>query len=598
MKRTVPSRTLPRLTGFVAALLALLGIVLWYQPAHAAAPLDHRSTAPNHPSELPGSGYLLTDPLQGASRAYWAGAYRTIAGQRSYCIDDFYDYPNPSYHYVAPEVSSWAGRPGSNNGAGGHTAQRIIWIVNSYGQSTVPATDAAVSMAINLLTGSAPFLRSYDGYFRRQLAAINPMIPNLVHQLVNDSDRYAEPYSTRLAFGAAPAVGGPGTFTVQVRSARGVAIPAATFQVTATAGLRLVSPATGRTGPTGVATVRYTALRAGPILATAQGTQLPNTTMRLGYSPSHNGANFRTGSQRVALVSKHRLTTAPPGSGRTIVTPPSIRTTVQAGNAARPVGAMVSDLVTATGLIPGAAYQLKVILQDGSALTCGSATSTVHADAHGRLAATTPGLAACGGGRDTFSEQLLDTARDLVVTSPPGQPSETFPITPVASTAVVGGVGSRPLRSRVSDRVTATGLPLLATYHVRATLRDTSGRLCGTTAGPARSDIHGQLNFVSDPLPACGQGTDTFTESISDSSAVVVASTVAGQPTETFPVRPPPAVGRPSPPPTPKPAAKRPVSTPVPRLASTGSAPTLALVGGLFSVAAGALLLLAGRRGR
>ena len=39
--------------------------------------------------------------------------------------------------------------------------------------STSAATDAAVSMAINLLMGSDPFDRSYHGYFVRQLNAIN-----------------------------------------------------------------------------------------------------------------------------------------------------------------------------------------------------------------------------------------------------------------------------------------------------------------------------------------------------------------------------------------------------------------------------------------
>lgn len=360
------SRSAIRPAVLLLAALLLPAVLLLRLPAHAAAPLDHRSTAPNHPSELPGAGYLLTDPLQGPSQAYWAGAYRTIAGQRSYCLDDFYDYPDPAYHYLAPEVSSWPGRPGSNHGAQGHTAQRIIWIVNSYGQSSAPSTDAAVSMAITLLTGSAPFLRSYASAFLPQLAAIDPAIVTFIDRMISDSDRYAGPYRTRIAFGPAPPVGGVGEFSIEIRSAREVALPRAAYRITGTAGLKLHAGVTGRTGATGIAVLAYTALRAGQLAAIAEGIQQPNTTMRLGYSPTHYAGSFSAGSQRVALVSARRLTAVRPSSARLTVRPPTIHTTVRGGSRGRPVGSPVADLLQAAGLVPDAGYQLRVSLQDSS----------------------------------------------------------------------------------------------------------------------------------------------------------------------------------------------------------------------------------------
>ena len=591
---------------------ALLGALLIRQPAQASAPLDHRPTTPNHSSELPGAGYLLTDPLQGGSHAYWAGAYRTIAGQRSYCIDDFYDYPNPSYHYLAPEVASWPARLGSNNGAHGRAAQRISWIVNSFGQSSAASVDAAVSMAINLLSGSTPFRHSYLGYFRAQLGAIDPAIVTSVDRMISDSERYAGPYTTRVSFGPSPVLHGTGQFSVEVRSGAGIPVPGAQFRILATAGLRLRSPAIGRTGSSGIATLRYLALASGPVGVIARGLREPNTTIRLGYSPSHYPGNFRTGSQRVALASGHPYVPVPPGHGGTVIAPPAIHTTVQPGTGARPAGSKVTDLVQGTGLLPRAEYLLQVRLQDGAGFVCGSAASVVRADARGRFSTVTPSIAVCGGGRDTFVERLIDTAGRPVAASPPGQPSETFPITPIASTAVIAGTGPRTVGSPVSDRVTAAGLPPLAVYRVRASLLDSTGRLCGSTVSSARSDAHGWLESTTAALTACGTLKDTFTEQLTDSSGNVLASTPAWQPTETFPLalaghnQPPPAKplptpkAKPTPSPrlTPKPAYKHPAAVPVPRLAVTGSTPRLALLTGLVGLLAGGVLMLAGRRAR
>jgi hypothetical protein len=593
----------------IAGLLVLVIAVLVFRlPAQAALPLDHRSTAPNQSSELPGAGYLLTDPLQGPSRAYWAGAYRTIAGARAYCVDDFYDYPNASYGYRTPEVSHWSGRPGSNNGARGHTAQRIIWIINSYGQSTAASTDAAVSMAINLLTGSAPFLRSYASSFKPQLNALNPDIVGFINRMIADSDRYAGPYTTKVAFGSVPAVGANGHFTVQVRSARGFALPDVPFRVTGTAGIRLRSRGWGRTGPSGIATLVYTALRSGPVAIIAQGTAVPNITMRLGYSPTHNTGNFSTGSQRVALNSAHRLSLVAPGTAHATISAPSIRTVVRGGSVPRPVGVRVTDQVQASGLQPRANYRLAVTLQDSSGSVCGSAAISVHADVHGLLDTITPGIAVCGGGRDTFAERLLDVQGHPVVHSPPGQPRETFPVSPAAKTAVHGGVRPRAVGTPVSDEVQAIGLWPGKRYQVQANLQDATGSSCGSTTGSATSDVHGVLAVTLGPIKACGTGKDTFTERLTGSDGTVLATTTAWEPAETFPVQQPPAVHRPSPPkvsppkvrPPPVAAPKLPptpaVQRPVPHLASTGATPKLALVTGILGLVMGGLLLLAGRR--
>jgi hypothetical protein len=288
--------------------------------AHAAAPLDNRSTAPNDRSELAGSGYLLTDPLNRASRAYWAGAYDTVAGLKSYGVDDLYDYPRPSYGYRTAEVSGWVGRTGSNIGASGHTGQRIVWIVNSYGQSPSRDVDAAVSMAINRLTGSAPFDRSYRSYFLPQLNAINPAIPGLIDSMLADSDMFAGPYTTRVTFGVAPGVGGSGQFAVSVRSAMGYPVRNAPFRVVRLGGGALLSASNGSTGATGVVRLRYASIQSGRVTALAVGLA-PNSTVRLGSSVSHSGTAFVSGSQRVLMRSATPLGAAAAGIGWVSVGP-------------------------------------------------------------------------------------------------------------------------------------------------------------------------------------------------------------------------------------------------------------------------------------
>ncbi len=412
-----------------AALLAVIGSLLAsLGPVGAAAPMDRRSTGPNHSSEWPGTGYLLSDPSQGASGAYWAGAYRTLGGIKSYCIDDFYDYPNPTYGYRTREVSRWGARAGSNDGASGHRAQRIIWIVNSYGQSPNRGATAAVSMAINLLTGSAPFARSYRSYFARQLEAIDPGIVRSIDQMLVDSDRYAGPYSTRITFGAAPPVGGTGAFAVSIRSANGTALRNAPFVVTSVRGGRLLSPAVGRTDVSGVGHLSYTALRAGTVSAAAHGTSAPATTVRVGYSPSHGTMNFSTGSQRVVAVSAVRLRPVAGGTGHVTVLAPVVVTSVVGGVHARPVGVAVADRITASGLTRLTEYRLRASLIDFAGRVCATVSLAVRADAVGNLVTQTPPVATCGVGTNTFTETLTDSAGAIVAITPPGQPTETFPV--------------------------------------------------------------------------------------------------------------------------------------------------------------------------
>ncbi|MEO6702540.1 MAG: hypothetical protein ABI140_07250, partial [Jatrophihabitantaceae bacterium] len=491
--------------------------------------------------------------------------------------------------------------------ARGHTAQRIIWIVNSYGQSSSPGTDAAVSMAINLLTGSAPFLRSYRTWFRPQLNAINPVIITLINRMLTDSDRYAGPYRTRVAFGPAPAVGGIGEFTVEVRSARELPVPFAHYRVLATAGLRLHVSRAGRTNSSGVAMLTYTALRSGPLSVMVAGAALPNTTMRLGYSPTHNTSNFSTGSQRVALVSAHRLADVRPVATKVIVRPPTIRTAVVGGPGPRPVGAPVTDLVQAAGLVPKASYRLTVRLQDSSAAGCGTASRLVQADPHGRFVLNSPPIAVCGTGHDTFAERLTDQHGHELAVSAPGQPAETFPVAPAVRTAVIGGLGPRPVGTPVRDRVQGSGLPAGQPLQVQASLFDAGGQRCGTVTGTVRADAHGVIDYRTAALPACGTVRDSFTELVRDQAGTVLASTPVGQPSETFPLvrvpsTPTPSTPTPSSPTSrtppahlPTPAPSQPPHSPPP-LASTGSTPTVAMLGGLASLALGLAALLIGRR--
>lgn len=595
---------------FPLILLAILwSIAIAPQRAGAAPPFDHRSLAPNHTSELPGAGYLLTDPFQGASRAYWAGAYRTIAGQRSYCIDDYYDYPDPRYGYRTGEAGSWAGRPGSNRGASGRTAQRIAWIVNRYGSSAAPATDAAVSMAINLLMGSAPFNRSYFGYFRPQLDAIDRSIVPSIDRMISESARWAGPYRAEVRMGPAPALGGEGTFTVLIRSAAGYSVPWSEFSLRPSAGMNLVGSPHGTTGHTGVVTYRYHAARAGVLSVSVTGLALPNNTIRIGYSPTHASNNFSTGSQRVALVSGRRLVNTAPGRGQVHVNGPIVRTVVDGGSSARTPGQLVSDHVMASRLAPRTSYRLTFALRDDSGQVCGRQVVTVVTDARGILDRHTGRLPVCGGGRNTFYERLSQGTL-TIATTPPGLPPETFPVQPVISTQVVGGTGGRRPGTQVADRVTAAGLIPGSTGTILAVLTDASGRVCGHTSTAVTVDQAGRVALTTAPLPVCGTGRDTFVEQFLNTHGTVLVASGPNQASETFVVTPPPSSppsptppsSRPPAPHSPTPRPPTPVPTPpssphpTPHLALTGDQSRLALATGLLSVALGGFALVGSRR--
>jgi hypothetical protein len=533
-------------------------------PAGAAAPFDHRPTEPNDPAERRGSGYLLSDPSRGARASYWAGAYTSLPGLKSYCIDRFYDYPRHEYGYVTTEVSGWAGRPGSNAGATGHTAQRLIWIVNTYGQSPSRDVDAAVGVSIHRLVGGASFARVYNGYYRPQLSAINAGLPALIETMLADSDRFAGPYTTRVTFGVAPPVGGVGQFAVSIRSARDYPVRKATFTVTAFGGGRLVSPATGSTGVTGVTRLSYVPTRAGTVGAVVRGATT-GTTVRLAQSPTHAGATTATGSQRVLTISANPVRAVPAGAGRVLVAGPVITTQVVNGVAGRPVGTPVNDDVSISGLVAGARYDITAVLRDDGGRQCGSVNGSVTADRLGLATWRSPNIEACGSGRDTFTE-TLSRAGVVLVTTRPNQPTETFPVVPLVATQVRDGNGSRSVGSSVADVISGRGFTPGIDYRVLIRLLDAPGRECGTATVTTRADTRGDIELTSPGLPVCGSGSNTFVEEVRSPAGMLLAQTPPGVPSETFPVQSPPAVV----PVTPAVVGHQPVATP-PRPTATGT---------------------------
>ena len=138
---------------------------------------------------------------------------------------------------------------------------------------------------------------------------------------------------------------------------------------------------------------------------------------------------------------------------------PALHTIVDGGSVGRPVGQPVTDHVTAAGLAASTAYRLTVSLQDATGLACGTATDNRRtATAPVSSMCTPASVAACGGGSDTFAERLTVGTVTAAV-SPPGQPAETFPVTPTIETAVAGGNAARAPGTKVIDHIRLTGLP-------------------------------------------------------------------------------------------------------------------------------------------
>ena len=432
---------------------SMVAVVLASAPAvRAAAPLDHRSLNPNDSSEIAGSGFLLSDPAHRVSGAYWAGAYGSVRGRKAYCVDEFYDYPRAGYGYQSREVGSWPGRAGSNGGASGRTAQRISWIVNSYGESPNPAVDAAVALSINRLIGSPVFEHSYQRYFLPQLRLIDPGLPALIERMISDSEMFAGPYQTRVTFAAAPGIGGVGQFTVTVRSATGYPLRGAATSILKIDGGELSSPSSAVADAAGSARFSYRALPATAVKVVARGAA-PANTLLLGYSPSHSGTTFSSGSQRVVMRSSAPSVWTAAAEGSLLLSPPRISTAVVGGTGARGLGTQVIDAVTVTGLAPGIPFTVRARLQDSAGRVCGEWRDVVGGDRLGNAELTTGGLSVCGSGKNTYVEELVDAHGRVVVVTPPGQPGETFAVSSAPAAQPPRPVITPPMRTapRVSQ---------------------------------------------------------------------------------------------------------------------------------------------------
>jgi hypothetical protein len=287
-----------------------------------------------------------------------------------------------------------------------------------------------------------------------------------IDRLLTDSDLFAGPYTARVVFASAPAVGGAGSFSVSIRSFLGYPLRNAPFVVTATAGMRTVSPMRGSTGPTGVARVSYRADRPGTLRVQAFGLA-PGTTMRLAHSPTHDAASYSAGSQRVVAASSLPLRPTPVASGSVSVEPVSVRTGVVGGTAVRRVGQLVQDLVELRGLIPMQNYRIDASLTDRTGMVCGSATAPVTTDVSGTAQLRTTPIAACGTDRDTFSEVVRDATGRVVVQSPPGQPCESFAVaSAVATPPGASSVTPAPIPSSPASTSAPTTPPARPTVAV------------------------------------------------------------------------------------------------------------------------------------
>lgn len=215
---------------------------------------------------------------------------------------------------------------------------------------------------------------------------------------------------------------------------------------------------------------------------------------------------------------------------------PSGSTTIVGGNGSRPVGTPVADIYKGVNFTAGAVYSYSATLSDSAGVVCGTVTGTATASSTGALNFTTPTVASCGTGRDTFSETVTNSTGTTVATTPKNVPAETFPIGMAGSTQVVGGNAARPIGAPVADTYSGSGFTAGAVYSYSAQLSDSKGQVCGTVTGNATASASGLLTFTTPTIATCGTGTDTFSETVKDTTGAVVSTTPKGVPSETFPV--------------------------------------------------------------
>ena len=508
--------------------------------ASAAPPFDNNSTARTDAIEQ--TGLTLTDPSQPTgSKTHWVGSYNTFGATPGFCVDYYYDYPYRQYGYTTTTASAITARAYASNGVSGVNAARIAYLVNTHLTNTTAGEMAATSMAIDLLMAGGSFTTSYNSYFKAQVGAA---VTARVTALLAASNSYRGPYTLSIAYAAGSKVGTASTVTFTAVSAAGVRVPNLTLNIAAVDGASVPGGQTSVTNAHGQVVRRYTPTSTRTDFRVTAAA--PSNLFRLGYAPTHMTSNLITGSQRLVLAAAAPSLTASAVKANISTVPvapaPTGQTQVVGGTGSRPVGAPVSDLFTGANYTPNATYTATITLQTGddTPQICGTVTMTVKADATGKLTFTSTPIPSCGGGTNTFVESIKDSTGKVIVTTPPNQPRETFPIGPQGSTQVVGGNSGRPVGTPVADTFTGEGFVPDAVYSYTVTLQteDDSPVVCGTATGTATASATGTLTFTTPTVNSCGSGTNTFFEVVKDSTGKVIATTSPGVPSESFPITP------------------------------------------------------------
>lgn len=458
----------------------------------------------------------------------WFGDYRGAVAEMgraaTFCLDLRYWYPGRQFKYAEVDPPTLRNRDGK--AVSGADLSRMSYAIWNFGRGNARNQAAATMLYVHgLMDDGAPGEVAKD--------VLGPTVEGVYDRIQRDADRYRGPYRLAVDLPARLTVGKEASGTVRVTSATGAGVPGVKVTLASADAAGLTRSVT--TNAKGQASFDVTASAGGPLGLRATTEALAAARPRI-FSPTVAAA-ARNG-QRLAAPQGDTVEqeiSRPVGKGTVAVTSRAFPRAVPAGGNSR-------DRVTITG---GQGLRTKVGVAlygpfpTKQAVRCDAApVATSSFDTNGKETYTTAATAVQQPGWYTYVISVPDSPSVQGVTTPCGEPSETFRV--YAKPTMTSQVSTARLRPNeaLSTAVTIKGLsgqtvPIsVELFGPYASAQDAT--TCQTPPLQTQTlTAAGDGTYSTDPVTLTTPGYYAYRESSAGTELAMKSEIACGDPLET-----------------------------------------------------------------
>ena len=458
----------------------------------------------------------------------WFGDYRGAVAEMgraaTFCLDLRYWYPGRQFKYAEVDPPTLRNRDGK--AVSGADLSRMSYAIWNFGRGNARNQAAATMLYVHgLMDDGAPGEVAKD--------VLGPTVEGVYDRIQRDADRYRGPYRLAVDLPARLTVGKEASGTVRVTSATGAGVPGVKVTLASADAAGLTRSVT--TNAKGQASFDVTASAGGPLGLRATTEALAAARPRI-FSPTVAAA-ARNG-QRLAAPQGDTVEqeiSRPVGKGTVAVTSRAFPRAVPAGGNSR-------DRVTITG---GQGLRTKVGVAlygpfpTKQAVRCDAApVATSSFDTNGKETYTTAATAVQQPGWYTYVISVPDSPSVQGVTTPCGEPSETFRV--YAKPTMTSQVSTARLRPNeaLSTAVTIKGLsgqtvPIsVELFGPYASAQDAT--TCQTPPLQTQTlTAAGDGTYSTDPVTLTTPGYYVYRESSAGTELAMKSEIACGDPLET-----------------------------------------------------------------